>query len=395
MSTFRLSVVTAALVLGMGAIGGVPGLTAAGVAHAQTAPATTLSSAQLQSLVSSIALYPDSLLSQVLMASTYPLEVAEANSWLQVNKGKSSSQVEDAIKNETWDNSVKSLVMFPDVLSMMAGKLSWVQQLGDAYLSQPKDLMAAVQTLRARAKAAGNLSSNQHVTVSSEQSSIIIQPANPQVVYVPQYNPTVVYGAWPYPAYPPYPVYNPGWGLMSFGAGMAVGAALWATPHWGSGSISINTTNFNQFNNRFNSVTNQQANRIGNDSTWKFNPAHRGNVPYQNPALAQRFGNPDNHDAITRSQFNRQQSRMNEWANTARPEDIDRMQQARQRAQDDFRAGGFGGYGDNRGPAGDRFGNDRPQADRFGGDRFGGGREGGFGGGREGGFGGGHFGGRR
>lgn len=138
MSTFRLSVVTAALVLGMGAIGGVPGLTAAGVAHAQTAPATTLSSAQLQ-----------------------------------------------------------SLVMFPDVLSMMAGKLSWVQQLGDAYLSQPKDLMAAVQALRARAKAAGNLSSNQHVAVSSEQSSIIIQPANFQVVYVPQYNPAVVYGAWP------------------------------------------------------------------------------------------------------------------------------------------------------------------------------------------------------
>ena len=205
-------------------------------AFAQSAPqSANLTQPQLEALVSSVALYPDSLLSQMLMAATYPLEVAEAANWLRSNQRLSGTALQDALKPETWDNSVKSLVTVPDALNLMGNQLDWTQKLGNAYLAQPKDLMQAVQSLRAKAKSAGNLNSNSQVTVASDpQSNIIIVPSNPQVVYVPTYNPMMVYGAWPWAAYPPYPMYNPGWGLMSFGVGMAVGAALWSTPHWGA-----------------------------------------------------------------------------------------------------------------------------------------------------------------
>ena len=266
---FTLSAATAALALTVAAGGLMAAATLPQAAFAQTAgQSANLSMPQLESLVSSIALYPDSLLSQMLMASTYPLEVAEAANWLRSNSHLKGDALQNALKPQTWDNSVKSLVSFPDALNLLGSQLSWTQQLGDTYLAQPKDLMQAVQALRTKARQAGNLKSNQQVAVSSDaQSNIIIVPANPQVIYVPTYNPTMVYGAWPYPAYPPYPAYNPGWGLMSFGIGMAVGAALWSTPHWGSGSISINNNTFNNFNNRFNSASNLRSDRFGNDST--------------------------------------------------------------------------------------------------------------------------------
>lgn len=346
-------------------------------AHAQSAQqSTNLSMAQLQSLVAPIALYPDALLSQMLMAATYPLEVAEADNWLKSNARLSKSQLDDALKNQTWDNSVKSLVSFPDALNMLGSKLSWTQQLGDAYLAQPKDVMQAVQALRAKARQAGNLNSSQQITVSSDpQSNIIIQPANPQVIYVPTYNPTVVYGAWPYPAYPPYPVYNPAWGLMSFGVGLAVGAALWSTPHWGSGSITINNNNFNRFNNNFNNFQNRAPDRVGSSSAWNFNSAHRGNVPYSNSTLANRYGGEASRSQIQRNQLERQQGRENDWGRSASSQDRMDRDQARSRAQssfssheDSFNRGGF-----------DRGGFDRGGFDR-----------GGF---SHGGFGGGHFGG--
>ena len=311
-------------------------------AHAQTtASAAALTSAQLQSLVSPIALYPDSLLSQVLMASTYPLEVAEAANWLENHKGQSSDQLQNAMKPETWDNSVKSLVLVPDVLQMMSGKLSWTQQLGDAYLAQPKDVMNAVQALRKKAQKAGNLRSDNQIKVSTQQSYVVIEPSNPQVIYVPQYNPTVVYGNWAYPAYPPPPVYNPAWGLMSFGAGMAVGAALWSTPHWGSGSITINNNSFNSFNRTVNSSTNLQADRLSSDSSWRYNPAHRGNVPYSNPALSSRYGDIARQDAISRSQAQRYQDRAANWTRNATPEQQASRQQARDRASQEFSQHGF------------------------------------------------------
>ncbi len=346
-------------------------------AHAQSAQqSNNLSMAQLQSLVSPIALYPDALLSQMLMAATYPLEVAEADNWLKSNSRLSKSQLEDALKNQTWDNSVKSLVSFPDALNMMGGKLDWTQKLGDAYLAQPKDVMQAVQALRAKAKQAGNLKSSEQITVSADpQSNIIIQPANPQVIYVPSYNPTVVYGAWPYPAYPPYPAYNPAWGFMSFGVGLAVGAALWSTPHWGSGSITVNNNNFNRFNNNVNNFQNRAPERVGSSSAWNFNSAHRGNVPYSNSALANRYGGEASRSQIQRNQLDRQQGRENDWGRSASSQERMDRDQARARAQSSFSS-----HQDSF----NRGGSDRGGFDRGGFDR------GGF---SHGGFGGGHFGG--
>ena len=337
MRTFLLSAATTALALTLTTGGQIIGAAFTAPAYAQTTQqAGSLSMPELQSLISPIALYPDALLSQMLIASTYPLEIAEAANWLRSNNHMSSSALQDALKPQAWDNSVKSLVTFPDALNMLGNKLDWTQKLGDAYLSQPKDLMQAVQALRTKAKQAGNLQTSQQINVTTDpESNIIIVPANPQVVYVPTYNPMMVYGGWGYPAYPPYPVYNPAWGFMAFGAGMAVGAALWAQPHWGSGSITINNTNFNNFNGRYNSLANQASNRVGADSTWAHDVAHRDGVPYGSSALNNRYG-VANHSDIDRQSIARQQNAANDWKNNASPEDKQRADQARQNANSDF-----------------------------------------------------------
>ena len=166
---------------------------------------------EIDALVAPIALYPDSLLSQIFMASTYPLEIVEASRWAKQNKNLKGDALAQALEKQDWDPSVRSLVNFPDVLSNMSEKLDWTQKLGDAFLSQQKEVMDAVQRLRAKAEAAGNLKTTEQQKVIVEEKVIKIEPASPQVVYVPTYNPTVVYGAWPYPAYPPYPWYPPGY----------------------------------------------------------------------------------------------------------------------------------------------------------------------------------------
>ena len=160
---------------------------------------------ELDQILAPIALYPDDLLSQVLMASTYPLEVVQAERWQKQNKSLKGDALAQALEKQDWDPSVKSLVNFPDVLTMMSEKLDWTQKLGDAFLEQEKGVMDTVQKLRQKADEAGNLktTSEQKVIVEKETKTIVIEPANPQTVYVPTYNPTVVYGAWWYPAYPP------------------------------------------------------------------------------------------------------------------------------------------------------------------------------------------------
>ena len=252
------------------------------VAYAQNSSqqqASKLSQAQLEALVAPIALYPDPLVSQVLMASTYPLEVAEASNWLQANKNLKGDALNQALQEQTWDASVKSLVSFPPVLEMMGTQLSWTQKLGDAVLAQQSDAMTAIQALRAKAKQSGALQTNAQQTITTQgsgsQQAIIIQPTNPQVIYVPAYNPTVVYGAWPYPAYPPYayspPGYSAGSMLLSFGAGMVVGAALWGGCHWGGGgwgggnSLTVNNNTYNNFNHNTN--RNWSGNKSGT-SNW-------------------------------------------------------------------------------------------------------------------------------
>lgn len=247
---------------------------------------------ELQALIAPIALYPDSLLAQMLIAATYPLDVAAATIWVQdpQNAKLSGSALEAALQQQRWDNSVKSLVQFPDALRMLGNKLEWTQRLGDAYLAQPAELMQAVQALRAQARNAGHLQSGSQMTVTSDpQSNIIIQPANPQVVYVPMYNPYMVYGPWGYPAYPPWPVYNPGWGYLAFGVGFGVGTALWATPYWGRGYVYVNHGYYNRFNVAYNAPMYRGQIRPGPGGPWVYNPAHRGNVPYTNAALQGRY----------------------------------------------------------------------------------------------------------
>ena len=185
-----------------------------------------LSAADLQGLVAPIALYPDALVAQILSAATFPDQVAIADNWLQSNKNLTGTALGQAVDKQSWDPSVKALTQFPSVLHKMAESLAWTSSLGEAYHNQQADVMKAVQTLRAQAKAAGNLKSGPQITVVQQApQTIVIQPTNPQVVYVPEYNPTVVYGT---------PYVTPGYstadvvatGVIAFGAGLAIGAMM-------------------------------------------------------------------------------------------------------------------------------------------------------------------------
>ena len=278
-------------------------LAAAGT-FAQPAPsppgAPTFKQEELEQLAAPIALYPDALVAQILMASTYPLEVVEAARWSKANPKVKDKALEDAMQQQRWDPSVKSLAAFPQVLAMMDAKLDWTQKLGDAFLAQQKELMDAVQRLRAKAQVAGNLKSGKEQTVKVEQQDgstvYIIEPASPQVVYVPTYNPTIVYGPWPYPGYPPYYYYPPGpppgavffW----FSAGVIVGSAMWGHCNWRGGSVNINVNNYNRYN----------RSNINNPN-WQHNVDHRKGVQYRDTATQQRFGGSAKPGADSREAY--------------------------------------------------------------------------------------------
>ncbi len=245
---------------------------------------------ELDQLAAPIALYPDPLVAQVLMASTYPLEIVQAARFVKDNPSLKGDHLNEALKKQTWDDSVKSLVSFPQVLTMMDQKLDWTQKLGDAFLAEQKELMGAIQRLRARAQAEGNLKSTpeQNVTVEPAGAAapalpaptpaqpqgpppqtVVIQQApptviriestNPQVVYVPTYNPTVVYGAWPYPAYPPYYYY----------------------------SYTKNVNNTNVANQRI--QTYSGSGQGTTRTSWQHNPENRKGVQYRDPSTQQRY----------------------------------------------------------------------------------------------------------
>jgi hypothetical protein len=256
---------------------------------------------ELDQLAAPIALYPDSLLAQVLMASTYPLEVVLAGRWVKANQKLKGDDLSAALEKEDCDPSVKSLVNFPQVLDMMSEKLDWTQKLGDAFLAQEKDVMDTIQKLRMKAYGEGNLKSTeqQKVVVEEETKTIIVEPANPQVVYVPTYNPTVVYGAWPYPSYPPYyyypPGYVPGAGLFAFGMGVAVGAAwgyAWGGCGWGRGEVNVDVNRNTNINNNIDRSKHQ--NKIstgeGGKGSWKHNPEHRKGTSYRDQGTANKYG---------------------------------------------------------------------------------------------------------
>jgi Protein of unknown function (DUF3300) len=254
-----------------------------------------LNNAQLDALVAPIALYPDALLAEVLMASTYPLEAVEADRWADANKNLKGDALKDAVDKQSWDDSVKSLTATPDVLDMMSNQLSWTQQLGDAVLAQQPDVMDAIQRLRSKAQANNKLTSNKQQTVTTQQESgrqvIVIQPTEPDTMYVPYYDPSVVYGAWPYPDYPAYPYYWPAPGYIAagvigtgiaFGAGYALGRWVSNGNRWGGG--------FNWGNNNINVNRTTNINNIGNNNNWTHNPAHRQGVRYNNANVATKFG---------------------------------------------------------------------------------------------------------
>jgi hypothetical protein len=259
------------------------------------ATTTTRTAAQLEQLVAPIALYPDALLSQILMASTYPLEVVAAARWSQANPTVTGGALQNAMAQQPWDPSVKALTAVPQTLQMMNDKLDWTQQLGDAFLAQQAEVLDAVQRLRARADANGQLKSTaeQKVTKTPRAAGqapspgapvtvYAIEPTNSDEYYVPIYDPRVVYGAWPYADYEPFYWYPPGYSasnVYSFAAGVFVGAAIWGSVDWFRNRVQINPVRYNNFNRT--NITNR---------SWTHNPAHRGAVPYRDPGVAQRFG---------------------------------------------------------------------------------------------------------
>jgi hypothetical protein len=262
----------------------------------QRSASAAFSKEQLEQLVAPIALYPDALLSQVLMAATYPVDVALAAKWSKANKDMKGDAAVQAVQNQPWDPAVQALAAFPEVLQPMGDQPDWVQSLGDAVLASSKDVLDAVQRLRTKAQSTGNLKSNEQQKVIVEQAAaqqtvIKIEPAQPDVIHVPAYDPAVVYGPWPYPYYPPYywqpyPYYYPGWYPGGFAAGVfwgaAVGSILWGGCNWGGGDININVDRFNRVNHR------NQIDRGQN--RFQHNAANRKGVPYRDQGSRDRYG---------------------------------------------------------------------------------------------------------
>ena len=257
----------------------------------QPAPAADSSSqnllkpGELDALVAPIALYPDPLLAQVMMAAGYPLEVVEAERWAAANKGLTGDALKAAVEKMPWDESVKSLIAKPSVLALMSKRLDWTQKLGDAVLAQEPDVMDSVQRLRMKAQASDTLKSTkeQNVTVRQDggRQIVAIEPTDPGTVFVPFYDPNIVFGTWPYPDYPPY-YYPDDWYLPGaiIGTGLAFGAgyALW---RWANGGHWWGNINWNK-----NNIDINRGNRV---EQWRHNPAHRRGVAYNNPNVRQQF----------------------------------------------------------------------------------------------------------
>jgi hypothetical protein len=266
----------------------------------QDAPAPdapTFSTEELEQIVAPIALHPDDVVAQILMASTYPLEVVQAQRWQQENASLQGDALAEALEQQTWDPSVKSLVQFPEVLKMMSDKLDWTQKLGDAVLADQAAVMAAVQTLRQRAKDAGNLETTEQQNVVVEDETIIIVQADPEVIYVPTYNTTVVYGTWPYAAYPPYyypppSYYRPGGAAVGFLTGVAVGVAwgyAWGDCRWHGGDIDIDIDkNVNLNRNIDRDRYNERHRDAG--GKWNHDPTHRKGARYRDDRTAAQYG---------------------------------------------------------------------------------------------------------
>src|SRR3954471_7416543 len=258
---------------------------------------------KLDALVAPIALYPDPLLAQTLAASTYPLEVIQLQQWIATNRYLKGQALADAVEMQPWDPSVQAMAAFPEVVKLLSDNIAWMTDLGNAFLAQQADVMDAVQRMRARAQSNGNLNTTpeqtvQMQTVENGEQAIVIEPANAEMVYVPWYDSTVVYGdsAYAYPTlYYASPVYYRTRGALAFGAGVALGAAWggnWGYGcKWANGDININN------NNKYVSNSNRNKNiNYGNPPSqqaaggaWQHNPQHRGGAPYADRRTASRY----------------------------------------------------------------------------------------------------------
>ena len=314
-------------------------------------PAPKIPNDQLDSLVAPIALYPDPLLSQVLVASTYPLEI-QLQQWLEKHKDLKGDALVVAVEKEGWDPSIQGMAALPDAVKQLSENIKWTTDLGNAFLTQQSDVMDAVQRMRMKAKDAGNLKSTEQMKVETKvvetKTVVVIEQASPQVVYVPSYNPVVVYGppVYPYPPiyYPP-PSYYAAGVAIAFGVGVAMGAAWgggWGYHcGWGSSSIHVNVnnnyishynkTNINNVNrnninnvnrNNINNVNTSNINNVNRNNvnnanrsgsnTWQHNPQHRGGAPYSDKATANKYGGTARGDSMsTRQASARQQGSSN------------------------------------------------------------------------------------
>ncbi|AGI23996.1 hypothetical protein H681_10620 [Pseudomonas sp. ATCC 13867] len=277
------------------------------------APQAVFTTEQLDQMLAPLALYPDSLLAQVLMATTYPGNVADAAAWSKAHPDATGDAAVKQVANQPWDPSVQSLVAFPAVLATLDQDPAWVQRVGDAFLAQPDAVMDSIQRLRRQAQAAGNLTSNEQQTVTVQPAApqtpaqaasdggtvvvqqpapsqtIVIEPTNPQVVYVPSYNPNQVYGTWAYPSspptyYPPPPEYPVATALatgLAFGAGVAIVNSLWGDCDWDDHDLDVDVNRYNNIN------VNRQIN--ANRNTWRHDPLYRNGVPYRDSVSREQY----------------------------------------------------------------------------------------------------------
>jgi len=322
----------------------------------------TFTQQQLDELLAPIALYPDALLAQVFMAATYPVEIVEAARWQKEHPTLKDKALEDALQQQAWDPSVKSLTAVPQVLTMMSEKLDWTTKLGDAFLAQQEDILKTVQSLRGKAEKAGNLKSSKEQTVKTEVENnttvIKIEQPDPQVMSVPVYNPATVYGPWWYPAPPPYYYYPPGYAYgtgLAFATGVFVGAAIWGNIGWGGNNVNINVNKYNNFN----------KSNISNGN-WNHNAEHRKGQSYRDNGTAQKY----NRGSDARATQSREQFRGKAEQGRSQMSGMDRSQlQAADRSAAQQRAGGgdrasassrgggdFGGGGRGGGASGSRGG---------------------------------------
>jgi hypothetical protein len=273
---------------------------------------------ELDQMLAPIALYPDPLLSQILMAATYPLEIVEAQRWVGANPGLRGDDAVRAVAAQPWDPSVKSLVAFPQILALMDQRLDWTQRLGNAFLAQQPQVMDTVQALRRRANSAGNLRPSDQMQVEDQGGSIALEPAKPQLVYVPYYDPMTIYGPWWWPGYPP--VYWPAWpgyyaypGLpVGFAWGVGVGISVgffFGAFDWGHHHVNVvNVNNFYYGRGRVNV----------SPGPWRHDAEHRRGVPYRGESVRQQYGRAvAPSGAGSRSEFRGRQPQF--FASPARP----------------------------------------------------------------------------